>query len=91
VRQSGGYAIGSGLLTARLDRGSPRCVAGAKRSVRPRCLDAERVAAVHRLAKALGARTRTAQPQLEAISAAVNAAEGKTVNDLLHEGAFRRT
>jgi hypothetical protein len=53
-------------------------------------IEPEMVATVQRLTKVLGAGAKNVQPQLEAISAAVEAAQGKSVQELLRRGVFKR-
>jgi hypothetical protein len=54
-------------------------------------IDPETVATVRRLTKILGTKAKNVQPQLTATSAAVEQAQGKTVDDLLRKGVFKRT
>ena len=53
-------------------------------------VDPETVATVRRLVKVLGARAKDVRPQLEAVSVAVERAQGATVGDLLRRGVFKR-
>ncbi len=53
-------------------------------------VDPETVAAVQRLTKVLGAQAKNVEPQLSAIAFAVEQAQGKSVNDLLRRGVFKR-
>ena len=54
-------------------------------------VDPETVATVRRLTKVLGASAKEARPQLEAVAAAVEQAQGKSVHDLLRRGVFKRS
>ena len=53
-------------------------------------VDPETVATVRRLTKVLGSSAKGVRPQLAAIAAAVEKAEGRTVGELLRKGVFRR-
>jgi hypothetical protein len=53
-------------------------------------IDPETVATVQRLTKVLGAGAKNVVPQLGAIAMAVEQAQGKSVDDLLRRGVFKR-
>ncbi len=53
-------------------------------------VDPETVATVRRLTKVLGADAKGVRPQLAAIAAAVEKAQGQTVGELLRKGVFKR-